>query len=406
LSTQNLRRLEGVKLKVRSALVSAIAVMAPLLVATPAHAHDAISFDAQAFTVTEGGRASIVVRRCCHESTPTSVRVTTSPGTAEPGSDYTHVDRVLSFTSAQEPAEIEIPITNDEIAEEPRTVNLILSEPGAGSILGYPRTAVLTIIDDDGPARVSFAPGTFEKFENRGTLELQVVRSGDRSSVVSVAYATEDGESEAGYAKATTGSDYQAASGTLTFAANSGIRVQRIAVRLIDDKLTEGDESFFVRLSSPSGAELVEPSVAEAVILDDESGVGDTTPPISAFHYPLDGKTYRRDRFRDLLVFNQDNDGGAGVRNVQVAILKRFRSGRCAWWTGSGFKKGACTKKQWVRKPASYELVVFKLGTTLEKSTGSSRVRRYVAFSRAVDAVGNKQQRFRLGQNRVRFDIK
>lgn len=396
-------------MRLRVALAAAIALVAGLVAAPPAYAHDAISFDAPSFTVTEGdgARAVIVIRRCCHETTATSVRFTMEPGTAEPGVDYTPVDRTLSFTSGQEPAEVEVPILNDDVAEAPETVNLVLSEPGAGSILGYPRSAVLTIVDDDGPSRVSFAPVAFEHFEHRASLALSVIRSGDRTSAATVGYATEDPPGTGEFAPAASGVDYEAATGTVSFAAGSAIRVQRFSVRLIDDKLAEGDESFLVRLGAPTGAELADPSFVEAIIRDDESAMSaDTEAPLSAFHYPLDGKTYRRGGFRDLLVFNQDDEGGSGVKNVHVAIVKRLRSGKCAWWTGSAFKRRACRKELWVKKRSTSELVVFTLPRRFEVSTGGSRVKRYVAFSKAIDLVGNEQWGFQLGQNKVRFDIR
>jgi Calx-beta domain len=43
----------------------------------------------------------------------------------------------------------QVPITNDTLDESNETVNPVLSSPGAGAVLGTPRTALLTILDDD-----------------------------------------------------------------------------------------------------------------------------------------------------------------------------------------------------------------------------------------------------------------
>ena len=62
---------------------------------------------------------------------------------------------------------------------------------------------------------------------------------------MTVAYATADGT-------ATAGSDYTAASGTLTFAP--GATTQTIAVTVLGDLLDEANETFTVNLSSPVNA--------------------------------------------------------------------------------------------------------------------------------------------------------
>ena len=61
---------------------------------------------------------------------------------------------------------------------------------------------------------------------------------------VTVEYRTVAGTAEAG-------TDYEAATGTLTFAAGS--RREVIEVETIEDELAETDEGFTVELSSPSG---------------------------------------------------------------------------------------------------------------------------------------------------------
>jgi hypothetical protein len=80
------------------------------------------------------------------------------------------------------------------------------------------------------------------------------------ASAVTVAFATAPGT-------ATAGSDYQAASGTLTFPA--GTTVRTITVAVVGDTQVEPDESFRVDLSSPSGATLLVGSGAGTIVDDD-----------------------------------------------------------------------------------------------------------------------------------------
>ena len=79
---------------------------------------------------------------------------------------------------------------------------------------------------------------------------------------VTVAYQTEDGRAKAG-------ADYEAASGRLTFAAESTV-AQQIEVRLRDDPVDESPETFTVRLSDPQGATLAV-TTATGTILDDDT---------------------------------------------------------------------------------------------------------------------------------------
>src|SRR5436305_3514348 len=78
---------------------------------------------------------------------------------------------------------------------------------------------------------------------------------------VTVDYATADGT-------ATSGSDYTAVTGTLTFAP--GETAKSIDVTVRGDTTPENNETFFVNLKNASGATLIKPS-AFAVIDDDDA---------------------------------------------------------------------------------------------------------------------------------------
>jgi hypothetical protein len=77
---------------------------------------------------------------------------------------------------------------------------------------------------------------------------------------VTVNYATVDGTASAG-------SDYQATSGTLTFAPGETTRT--IAVSVIGDRLAEPNETFLVNLSGPTNATIAT-GQGVGTILDDE----------------------------------------------------------------------------------------------------------------------------------------
>jgi ELWxxDGT repeat protein len=96
-----------------------------------------------------------------------------------------------------------------------------------------------------------------------------VTLSSAQAQNVTVDYATSDGT-------ATAGSDYDAASGTLTFAP--GETSKRIDVAVHGDTAPENDENFFVTLRNAAGATL-EKGVATAVIADDDQAV-DVAPAL------------------------------------------------------------------------------------------------------------------------------
>lgn len=82
---------------------------------------------------------------------------------------------------------------------------------------------------------------------------------------VTVAWRTADGTAVAG-------SDYAAASGTVTFPA--GVTHQEVAVNVLGDSVVEADETFSVILSSPTGASLATPTASGTIVNDDAAPLG------------------------------------------------------------------------------------------------------------------------------------
>ena len=105
---------------------------------------------------------------------------------------------------------------------------------------------------------------------------------GSLGGPVTVHYATSNGT-------ATAGSDYTAASGTLTF--GPGEAAKSFTVRVTSDPAHEGDETFQVTLSNAGGgASLGSPAGATVTIIDDDAapaGPGTGTPRPS--RQPLTG---------------------------------------------------------------------------------------------------------------------
>src|SRR5262249_41547111 len=108
----------------------------------------------------------------------------------------------------------------------------------------------LNITYDDGggtttqPGSLQFSNATYSVNENGTTATVTVTRTGGSAGSVSVHYATSDGS-------ATSGSDYTAASGTLTFP--DGEVSKTFTIPITNDTVVEGPETVNLTLSSPTG---------------------------------------------------------------------------------------------------------------------------------------------------------
>ena len=114
---------------------------------------------------------------------------------------------------------------------------------------------------------------TIEGTGGTRTLRFTVTRSGSTSGTSSVAFATNDGTATAG--------DYVSQTGTLTF--TNGQTSQFIDVTVNSGSVIEGSESFFVVLSSPTGA-LLGRGRGTGIIDDDDRpadvGLEISVPPL------------------------------------------------------------------------------------------------------------------------------
>lgn len=99
--------------------------------------------------------------------------------------------------------------------------------------------------------------------EGAGTVTLTVVKDGAAAGPISVHYATSDGFT------ATAPGDYTNTAGDLTFAPNE--TTKQFTVPIIDDSIWEGNQSFNVTLSNPTGGAAIRaPSTAQINIQDND----------------------------------------------------------------------------------------------------------------------------------------
>jgi len=126
---------------------------------------------------------------------------------------------------------------------------------------------LLTPIPDPPTLRITDAPAVTEGNTGTRPATFTVTLSAASTQTVTVAYATSDGGG------ATAGRDYQATSGTLTFAP--GETRKTISVQVIGDRTPESNETFVVNLSNPTNA-IIAGSQGIGTIADDEPRISIT----------------------------------------------------------------------------------------------------------------------------------
>ena len=197
----------------------------------------------------------------------------TADWTATAGADYAAMNGTLVFQPGETRKAIAVPVLDDSEEEGDETFTMRLSDV-RNATLGDPEgTGTIRDDDDDdpddgadGPSSPSGLPALViddvTVAEDGGSAPFTVSLSRPTSGAVTVAYETADWT-------ATAGSDYTAASGTLTFAP--GETRKTIAVPVLVDDEEEGAEIFTVRLSDARNAALADPE-GTGTIRDDEHG--------------------------------------------------------------------------------------------------------------------------------------
>jgi hypothetical protein len=128
-------------------------------------------------------------------------------------------------------------------------------------------------------AVVNLNSSTFSINEGAGSLSVDVTRSGDTTTVVTVDYLTTDTGSNTCNVvngQASSRCDYITTLGKLSF--NAGETSKTISIPIVDDVYTEGSESFQITLSNANGGSLGSTSVATITIND--GGAEGTGNPI------------------------------------------------------------------------------------------------------------------------------
>jgi Ca2+-binding RTX toxin-like protein len=194
--------------------------------------------------------ATFVVRLSAPSTQTVTVGYSQSNGTAANGSDYQAMgSQTLTFAPGETVKSIQVNLLDGAAAEGAETFFLnLFSATNADIGTTFARA---TIIDNDAPAGTPLVSvSDLVVDEQAGTVTFAVTLDRPSTGVVSMNYGTVDGTAVAG-------TDYVAASGTLSFAP--GETVKTVSVSLVNNALAELDESFSLQLSALTGATTLDP---------------------------------------------------------------------------------------------------------------------------------------------------
>jgi hypothetical protein len=253
---------------------------AATLVDNDAPAGGYLQFASTDFTANEAdGSASITVKRVGGTAGAVSAQITASgllPASQPVNwADGDASDQVVSFQ-----------VVNDAVYTGDKTVALNLSSVIGGAAAGSPKTATLTILDDEPapPGQITFAFGSTNVTEAAGQFTVYVSRVNGKGGAVTANLLPSGG--------ASLGVDYTVSPSTLNWADNDHAD-KAVTITILQDNAYEGpSESFTLTLSLTAGAATLgsTPALTTTITEDDpqpqDYDVGDGFPYLTIGSVP------------------------------------------------------------------------------------------------------------------------
>jgi uncharacterized protein YhjY with autotransporter beta-barrel domain len=171
---------------------------------------------------------------------PIEVSYQTASGSAISGADFQPLSGAFAFAPGITQQTLLVNIIADTVFEPDETMSLTATPLGGAGVTG-----IGTIVNDDAPAITVSNASVAEGNSGTTAMSFEVTLASALNTTLQVSYS-------AGGGTATSGVDYQAASGTLTFAG--GTTRQTVTVNVIGDTLFEPDETFTLTVSAAGGA--------------------------------------------------------------------------------------------------------------------------------------------------------
>ncbi len=218
-------------------------------------------------TVTEGQRAdfAVTLSRASAEAVTVWWVTTAEPSdTATPGEDFTAPNRTQLTIAANETTKtVSVTTIDDALDEDDETLKVRLAFPTNATLEsgGQFEDGVATITDNDPTPTVTVAPAS--AYEGN-KVEFVVTLSAVSGRDVEVGYATSVATGDT----AVSGTDFEAATGTLTVLAADSTNTGTVEVQTKVDDESENAETFTLTLSATKNVMLGTPSTATGTIND------------------------------------------------------------------------------------------------------------------------------------------
>jgi len=233
-----------------------------------------------------------------------TVQYATASGTALAGSDFTSASGTLTFAPGDSLKSLTIGVTGETAVEPDETFVINLSN-ATNAIIGDTQGQATIVNDDSAAPTIQFSQSNFDQPESNQSLLITVRRTGDTSSPVTVDFRTVSDlsfiECSVVNGQANQRCDYLLTTGTLTFGA--GEIEKTFTVVTFDDSYVEGNETFTLNLSNPTGGAVLGVINSATVTIVDN----DAAPPTSN---PIDGsRFFVRQQYSDFLQRVPDQGG-------------------------------------------------------------------------------------------------
>jgi YD repeat-containing protein len=239
-------------------------------VQTSAGSNSVVSIGQPAYSISEGGQSlAVQIVRTGAISGAASVDCISAPQSAGEGTDYSPPTNGTVFWGAGDGTSKSCTYTihEDPDAEGDETFEVSLGN-ASGTLIGSPPSAIVTIADNDEPGgMIQFSTQYATVSEGVGTASIPIQRVGGSSGRASIrCTSTENGSAD-------DPSDYTGVDYTINWPSGDS-NTKFCQVPIINDTLTEGDETFLLTLSEPTGASLGSPSNSTVTISANDSGNG------------------------------------------------------------------------------------------------------------------------------------
>jgi alpha-tubulin suppressor-like RCC1 family protein len=214
--------------------------------------------------VVEGDSGSQVLQIPVMLTEPSSVTVTAAwttifgpgvepPAPAEPGSDFEAASGTVTFEPGATETRVSITVLGDALEEPDEWIVVAFGNSTNAVMGGYWGLGFGVIEDDDAPPRI--VPGAASVVEGDSgwqVLQIPVMLTEPSSVTVTAEWTTIFGPGVEPPAPAEPGTDFEAASGTVTF--EPGATATTIAITVLGDLIEEPDEWVVVAFGNPTNA--------------------------------------------------------------------------------------------------------------------------------------------------------